>query len=228
MQHNIGARAAMFAMVAVILTLAPAGAAMAHGDAKHGDLEMAIGFGTEPAYSGQPNSVQLILVRDGQPVTDLKAGDMTVEVTYAEETSEPMDLEPDFFVENGQLVFGEAGDYRAWFTPSQPGKYRFHFTGTVDGEEVDETMTSGPETFAEVQDLSASEFPAVNAPSGDELATRIEQEAARAKDAVAVAQAEAVSANDAASTARTVALVGVLLGAIGVIAAIIAITRSRT
>ncbi len=45
-----------------------------------------------------------------------------------------MDMEPAFFFEGGQLVFGEAGDYHADFVPSQPGKYTFHFTGTIDGE----------------------------------------------------------------------------------------------
>ncbi len=109
MQRSLGVRAALLALTTAVISLTPAGAAMAHGDAHQGDLEMTIGFGTEPAYSGQPNSVQLIVVHGGEPVTDLKAGDMTVEVTYADETSEPMDLEPDFFVENGQLVFGEAG-----------------------------------------------------------------------------------------------------------------------
>ena len=35
-----------------------------------GDLEMAVGFGDEPdAYAGQPNSVQLLLFHDGQPVS---------------------------------------------------------------------------------------------------------------------------------------------------------------
>ena len=159
--------------------------------AHQGDLEMEIGFGTEPAYSGQPNSAQLILVHDGAPVTDLKPGDVTVEITYADETSDPIDLEPYFFVEDGEIEFGEAGDYRGWFTPSQPGKYTFHFTGTVDGEKIDESMSSGPQTFSEVADLAASEFPVVNAPSGEELATRIDQEATRAKDSIAAAQAEA-------------------------------------
>jgi hypothetical protein len=203
---------------AAIMTLASAGTALAHGDANQGDLEMTIGFGAEPAFTGQPNSAQLALVHDGEPVTDLKPGDATVEVTYGDETSEPMDMEP---------AFGEPGDYRAYFTPTQPGKYTFHFTGTVDGEEIDETMTSGPTTFAEVQDLATSEFPAVDAPSGEELATRIEQESARAEQQLAVAQAEAVSAQDAASSARTVAIIGVALGALGVIAAIAALARKK-
>ena len=92
--------AALCAAVAM-LVLIPAGAALAHGHASQGDLEMEIGFATEPAYTGQPNAVQLLLVHDGHPVTDLKTGDVTVEVTFGDQTSEPMDMEPGFFYEDG-------------------------------------------------------------------------------------------------------------------------------
>lgn len=217
MQRSPRARA-LTILGAVALTAVTPGAALAHGDTHQGDLEMTIGFGTEPAYTGQPNSAQLVLVHDGEPVTDLKPGDVTVEVTYAEETSEPMELEP---------MPGQAGDYRAWFTPSQPGEYTFHFAGTVDGEKIDETMSSSSTTFAEVQSLAESAFPAVNAPSADELATRIEQDSARTEEQLALAQASVVTAEDAASNARTVAIFGVALGALGLIAAIAALARQK-
>ena len=226
MRRSTMRRAALCTVVTALI-LVPAGAASAHGDTHQGDLEMTIGFGTEPAYSGQPNSAQLILVHGGEPVIDLKPGDITVEITYADETSEPLDMEPNFFFEGGQLVFGEAGDYRAYFTPSQAGKYTFHFTGTVDGEQIDETMTSGPKTFAEITAVSDSEFPVVGAPSNDQLQTRIEEEAGRSQDAIAAAQVSAASADDAASSARTVGMLGVALGAIGVIAAIAALMANR-
>jgi hypothetical protein len=210
------------------ITLLPTTPALAHGHAHQGDLEMEIGFGTEPAYSGQPNSAQLILVHHGHPVTDLQPGDMAVEITFGDQTSDPIDLEPDFFFEDGKLEAGEAGDYRGWFTPSQPGKYSFHFTGMVDGEKVDQTMSSGAETFDEVGDFASTEFPAVNAPTNDELATRIDQESTRAADGAAAAQAAADEATDAASTARTVGIVGIAVGALGLIAAIVALTRRRS
>ena len=140
-------RLAALCAAVTMLVLIPAGAAFAHGHASQGDLEMEIGFATEPAYTGQPNAALIILVHDGEPVNDVKPGDLTVEVTFGDQTSEPMDMEPGFFYEDGKLEFGEAGEYRANFVPSQPGDYTFHFTGTVDGEKVDEEMTSGPKTF---------------------------------------------------------------------------------
>jgi hypothetical protein len=214
------------AAVAVLIAL-PTGPAFAHGEARNGDLVLTIGFSVEPAFAGQPNAVQLIVEHDGEPVIDLKPGDMQVEVSYGDETSEPMDLSPAFFFEGDQLVFGEPGDYHADFVPSQPGKYTFHFTGTIDGEEVDEEMTSGPETFSVVEDVAAASFPEVTAPTNDELATRIDQESTRAADGVAAAEAAAVSADDAASSARTLGMAGVVLGAIGIVIAIAALTATR-
>jgi hypothetical protein len=220
-------RRAVLASVAGALLLLPASPALAHGEAGHGDLVLTIGFVNEPAFAGMPNGVQLIVEHDGEPVTDLRPGDVQVEVTYGDETSEPMDLEPAFAYEGGQLVFGEPGDYHAEFVPSQPGDYTFHFTGTIDGEEVDEEMSSGPNTFATVGDVAEASFPAVNAPTNEELATRIDEESGRTADAVAAAEAAAASADDAASSARTVAMIGVVLGAIGIIAAVAALVAAR-
>ena len=219
-------KTALGVVVAGLIVL-PAAPAFAHGEVGNAGLVLTIGFADEPAFAGQPNAVQLIVEHDGEPVVDLRPGDVTVEIIYGGETSEPMDLAPIFFFEAGQLVFGEAGDYHADFVPSQPGKYTFHFTGTIDGEEVDEEMTSGPETFSAVEDAASLSFPAVDAPSIEEVVTRIDAESARAADGVAAAEAAAASAESAASSARTVGMTGIVLGAIGIIAAIAALTVSR-
>lgn len=211
-------RRAALGMIVVGLVSLSAAPAVAHGDTEvgDGDLVLGIGFLEEPAFMGSPNGVQLTVERDGQPVTDLKPGDVEVEITFGDETSEPMRFEP---------LFGVPGDYVAPFVPSQPGRYTFRVFGSIDGEEVDEEMSSGDATFATVGDPAELTFPAVDAPSNDELATRIDQEAARSADGVAAAEAAATSAEDAASSARTVGMIGVVLGAIGVIAAIIAMRR---
>lgn len=219
-------RTALGVVVTGLIVL-PTAPAFAHGDARQGDLVLTIGFADEPAFTGQPNAVQLVVEHDGEPVIDLRPGDVTVEITYGGETSEPMDLAPAFLFEAGQLVFGEAGDYHADFVPSQPGKYTFHFTGTIDGEEVDEEMTSGPATFSAVEDANSLSFPAVDAPSIEEVVTRIDAESARAAEGVAAAEAAAASAESAASSARTVGTAGIVLGAIGIIAAIAALASSR-
>jgi hypothetical protein len=204
-----------------MLLLASAGSASAHADRDVGPISLAVGFGTEPGYVGQPNGVQVILSDAGHPVVDL--GDsLKVDVSFGDQTVR-LPLEPDF--EIGES--GTPGDYRAWFIPSQAGKYTIHLTGSVHGTKIDLTLASSPTTFDEIQDPANATFPAVNAPTNEELAARIEQESSRTSDGVAAAQASASDAKDAADTARTVALIGVVLGAIGVIAGIAGITLAR-
>ena len=149
-------RAMFAAALAVALMLLGAAPALAHEGRKLGDLEMEVGWGTEPAYSGEVNSVQILLVHDGKPVVDL--GDtLDVEVTFGDQT-QTFSLEP--FFEEGE--FGTPGDYRAFLIPTEPGQYSFHFSGTIDGEEVDETFTSGPGTFDDVENPQSAEFPVVH------------------------------------------------------------------
>jgi hypothetical protein len=191
------------------LLLLPASAAPAHEGRTQGDLEMVVGFGTEPAYAGQPNSVQLILVRDGEPVVDL--GDtLDVEVSFGDQAHR-FPLEPNFAVG----AFGEPGDYRAWFIPTRAGQYTFHLAGTIQGEDVDQTFTSGPRTFSDVEDPKQIQFP-VQDPTNGELAERIDREVPRLTSATEEVRAAATAANDDASSAQTFALLALAVGALGV------------
>jgi hypothetical protein len=191
------------------LLILPAAAALAHEGRSQGDLEMVAGFGTEPAYAGQPNSVQLIVVHDGEPVVDL--GDtLDVEVSFGHQ-SQRFTLEPNFAVG----AFGEPGDYRAWFIPTRAGQYTFRFTGTIEGEDVDQTFTSGPRTFGDVEDTNQIQFP-VQDPTNGELAERIDQEVPRLASATDEASAAAAAADDDASSAKTFAIIALAVGALGV------------
>jgi hypothetical protein len=196
----------------------------AHEDRDVGGFAVAVGFGQEPAYAGQPNSVQLLLSKDGNPVTDL--GDtLAVAVGFGDQ-SRDLSLEP--FFEIGE--FGTPGDYRAWFIPTRAGRYSFHFTGTIRGTKIDETFTSGPKTFDDVVSPADVEFP-VQDPTNGELADRIDREIPRLGSSIADAKASAdrsvASAAHDASGARNLALVGGVLGALGLIAAIAAIAMTR-
>jgi hypothetical protein len=215
------------AVSAIGLLIMLPGIASAHEEAEVGHIEMAVGFGTEPdTYAGFPNSVQLLLAHDGEPVVDL--GDsLKVTIEFGDETSDPMTFEPAFEV--GE--FGTPGDYRAYFVPSQAGDYTFHITGSYHGTKIDESFTSGPTTFSSVKDLSGSTFPAVQAPTNAELATRIQQESERTTTALAAAtteaEAAASTAQDAADSAKTIGIIGIVVGAIGLIFGIVAFMATR-
>ena len=215
------------ALLAIGLLVSFPAIAFAHEEVEVGPIGMAVGFGTEPdTYAGLPNSVQLLLSRNGEPVLDL--GDsLKVTIQFGDQTSDPMTFEPAFEV--GE--FGTPGDYRAYFVPSQPGDYTFHITGTYRGTDIDESFTSGPKTFSSVQDLSSATFPTVEAPTAADLASRIQQESDRTKTAIAAAttqtEAAASSAQDAADTAKTIGIIGIVVGAIGLIFGVIAFMATR-
>jgi hypothetical protein len=209
--------AAALAVMLVVLAAAPA---LAHEERKVGDFDFAVGFGAEPAYAGEVNSVQLLLSKNGQPVVDL--GDtLEVEVTFGDQT-QTFPLAP--FFEEGE--FGILGDYRAWFIPTRPGQYTFHFSGTIDGQDVDESFTSGPTTFDDVETPQSVEFP-VQDPTLGELADRIDRVEPRLASAIGDVQADVQTTADDASSAKTLGLIGLIVGAIGLIVAIVALVTSR-
>ena len=205
----VGRRATITTAVLVVGLVLPSPVALAHEGRSQGDLELVVGFGTEPAYAGQPNSVQLVLVHDGDPVVGL-GNTLDVEVSFGDQTQQ-FTLEPNFAVG----AFGEPGDYRAWFIPTRSGQYTFHFTGTIDGEDVDETFTSGPRTFGDVEDPKQIQFP-VQDPTNGELAERIDREVPRLSSATEEVKAAAAAADADASSAQTFAILALAVGALGV------------
>jgi hypothetical protein len=202
----------------VVLQAAPA---LAHEEREVGRYHFAVGFGSEPAYAGQQNSVQL-LVRDAHdtPVTELRNG-LKVAVSFGGQTAS-FPIEPNFEV--GE--FGIPGDYRAWFIPTRPGRYSFHFTGTLNGQPVDETFTSGPKTFGDVDDPTAVEFP-VQDPTVGQLSERIQREVPRLDASIGDVRTTASSASDDASSATTFAIVALVVGIAALGVGIASMVRAR-
>lgn len=213
-------RSLFAAGLAIALLLLGAAPALAHEGRKLGDLEMEVGWGTEPALAGQLNSALILLVHHGEPVVDL--GDtLEFEVTFGDQTQQ-FPIDP--FFEPGE--FGTPGDYRAWFIPTRPGEYTFHFFGTVDGEDIDETFTPGPGGFEGVESPQSVQFPEQD-PSTGELAERIDRVEPRLASSIDDVQADVQTSADDASSAKTLGLVGLIVGAVGLIVAIAALVSSR-
>jgi hypothetical protein len=200
-----------WAMAALLLAgaLAVAGAApaSAHERRTVGGFQFAVGWGDEPSYSGFKNSVQVTITEanGGAAVTDV--GDsLKVEVSKGSEKAS-LPLVANFRVG----AFGTPGDYRAWLTPTRPGGYTFRFTGSIRGQNVDESFASSKTTFNDVEDVATIQFPAKD-PSTGELGTRIDREVPRLETGLREAQ-------DRAESAKTLARLGVGVGAIALLAA---------
>jgi plastocyanin len=109
---------------------------------------------------------------------------------------------------NLRTVFGDPGHYVADMVPTATGVYQFRVFGSVEANPVDETFISrgGGGDFNDIQPAADLQFPSV-IPAGREL-----------ENAVRGAQASADQATDDASSAGTMGLIGIVLGALGAIA----------
>jgi hypothetical protein len=215
MTKRIWSMAAAIGLTGMLMTFTSAGPASAHEARKIGKYDVEVGFGDEPAYTGDKNSVQLLLNEaNDKPVVDL--GDtLKVDITTGSSTDDTqklsMTMQPNFEVGGD----GTPGDYRAWFVPTAPGPYTFHSTGSIKGQKVGEKFTSSPTTFDEVQDPAQVEFP-IKDPTTGQLTARVDRETQRLNTALADARRQA---KDEAGTALLIAIVGVVVGVLGLAAA---------
>ena len=198
--------AAVMAVLLVPLLVVPASA---HGEHKVANYTFVVGFGTEPAYAGTTNSVQLVISNNGKPVTDAKG--LKAAVSTGDAEPKEMALEP-YFGEG----WGEQGDYRAFFIPTAPGAYTFKLTGSLGGKKIDQSYTSGKDGFDEIVDPSEAQYPAPE-PTGSQLTTRLDRETDRIN---AVLAADREAADNELASARRTATIGLAVGVLGLLAAI--------
>ena len=211
--------AALTAIVPTLFLVMTAGPAPAHVLKTVGPYHMLIGFGTEPTYAGLENSVFLLLTdaKTGTPIVDEGLGDtLKVEVEFGNQKMQ-LPLQLSFDPDSGQ---GTKGVYNAVFLPTDVGDYTFHFFGSIKRQKVDLSVTSSPTTFDSAHDPAGIEFPE-KAPSNVNLGKRLEAETARLTSAVERADGKAAPA----ASARTLAIVGIAVGAFGVVVGAVALRR---
>src|SRR2546430_9981675 len=141
-----------FVLTALCLLDTPS--AGAHEAKTVGPYHFLVGFGDEPAYAGEKNFVVLFLSRaGGKPVTN--ASRLHVQVEFGNQNVK-LPLLPSFDPDTG---LGTRGEYDAYFIPTDVGQYTFRFTGSIGGQKIDTSFTSGPKTFSPVIDPTTIEFP---------------------------------------------------------------------
>ncbi|HEV3096533.1 MAG TPA: hypothetical protein VG104_05250 [Candidatus Dormibacteraeota bacterium] len=202
------------AIVASGLALTAVLPASAHEVRTVGAYQFTVGWLHEPAYADEQNAVQFLLKDSkGSPVTDL--GDtLKVEVIYQTQKMPALSLNPTFDPDTG---LGMPGEYLASVIPTRPGKYTFHFTGSVKGQAVDQSFTSSPTTFDEVKEPTAVEFPTQD-PTRAQVSQRLDRVDSR------LAAAQTTAKNDA-ELARNLAIAAIVLGALGTVGLIITLSR---
>ena len=206
------ALAVLLALTAALVVFAPQ--AGAHETAGVEGYDFDVGWGQEPAFAGDLNSVQLTITTKpgGEPVKGVDEG-LRVTVIYGKNELD-LPLTP---------AYGANGEYRAWFVPTAPGDYTFRFTGTIGDQEIDESFTSSPTTFDTVQDPVKLQFPVQTGTVG-QLARRLDAELAP-KPAVGDA---AVETSGDGSGSLLLGVAGVVLGGLGLAVAAVALLRTRS
>lgn len=198
---GLRSRLALLIGLAMLVALSVAPGVSAHERRAVGDYEIVIGFLNEPAIVEEPNGLDLRVSRGSgeaaEPVEGL-AETLQAEVIYGGQ-SMPLELRP---------AFGQPGAYRSDFIPTAEGAYTFHITGQIEGMEIDETFTSGPDTFSEVASRAAMSFP-------NEVA------------AVGEVAAEVSDAADSADSAQTLAIVALVVAVLGLLVGVAAFVLSR-
>jgi hypothetical protein len=182
--------------------------ALAHESRDVGKYQMVVGFFVEPAYEGQKNGLDLRVRIPGTPPTPVLGLEKTLQVEISFVGNDKKITKPVRAVS----ASADPGHYTADVLPTQAGQYRFRIFGTVDGQQVNETFTSG-EKFSNVEKASALTVP-------DELPPVRSIEGA-ANDAQSSADAAAATA----SNARVLAIAALALAVIASGAALRATMR---
>lgn len=125
-----------------------------------GQYEIVIGFMDEPVFAGDKSGLEFWVAdiltatpsaegeTEGSPVEGL-AETLQAEVIFGDQTM-ALPLE---------TAWDEPSGYGSVFFPMQPGDYTFRIYGTIGDADIDESFTSGPETFSVVQDPTPLQFP---------------------------------------------------------------------
>jgi len=174
-------------LLALVLAVAGTGVAMAHESRAVGKYKFVVGFLNEPALLNEPNSLDFrVIVSDTAKAVEGLDKTVKAEVIYGGSTM-PLAL---------SARFGQPGAYNAFFIPTKAGTYIFHFTGQIEGTNIDEKFESGPGRFNDVTDTSSMQFP-VKVPAPADMAALLK------------------SAQDTASFAQTMAYIGIGIGVLG-------------
>ena len=164
---GVGFAATVAAIVLSISTVTPV---LAHEERTVGDYDLEVGFIAEPVYVGERSGLEVHVTKGDQPVegldTSLKAqvtfGGQSRDLTLAAREDEP-------------------GWYELVFIPTAAGPYTFRLTGTIEGQAIDQSFTSSPTGFDQVQEAATGQFP-------DILPTTVELAAQAQKGADAAGQ----------------------------------------
>ena len=136
-------------LTAAGLTLIATGTVAAHEARTVAGYDMEVGFIDEPVAVGQRSGLEFFVHKGDAPVEGLEST-VKAEVIYRMARRASC---------RDQRKGGRSGSVRVGVHPDRAGPYTFHLTGTIEGNAIDESFTSKPGGFDEVQESAARQFP---------------------------------------------------------------------
>lgn len=155
-----------------------------------GKYDVTVGWDMEPTYADLKNAATIRIMQAGTN-TPVTGADSALKLTIRQGASTK-----DFPL---RAAFGQDGYYVADIVPTRVGDYQWLFTGSINGDPVNETFDTADGKFDAVEAPTALQFPLTLA------------DPAQTGAAVQAAQSDAQSA-------RTLAYVGIAIGILGVLA----------
>ena len=198
----------------------------AHTDIHVGDVIIEAGWENEPPLAGELNSIFLGFTKDSNPLV-IDPRSITIEVKYGG-VVRTIDIEP------GE----ELGTYLSPIIPTRLGSYMISIKGMVDGNNVEAEIP-----IEDTEDKQKLAFPDTSADSTElkNLASQIQSSVNQLQVTVDQVSGRISNAEDSASEALELSsglrkdaeraynfgMMGIGLGAAGVIVAIFSLTRKR-
>jgi hypothetical protein len=146
--HRVAVRRLGSVGLAGLLLGAVAAPVLAHEQRDVSGYSFEVGLIGEPVFVGQRSGLEFQVTKDDKPISGLDKT-LKAEVIYGDATQDlPL-------TERAE----DPGWYESVFIPTSAGKYTFHIAGDIDGTAIDESFTSGPTGFDEVQEATAGQFP---------------------------------------------------------------------
>ena len=172
MIHNrTRARRPMAVVGAALLTVLATGLVSAHEQRDVSGYTFEVGFIDEPVYVGDKSGLEFFVHKGDTAVMGLEQTVKAQVIFNGQSRDLPIEARED-----------SPGAYQSVFIPTAAGPYTFHLTGTVEGTPIDQSFTSSPTGFDEVQAVSQGQFPVIfpaetdlvaNAQAGKDAASQV-------------------------------------------------------
>src|SRR5439155_24142566 len=116
----------------------------------NGKYDVVVGWDVEPTYADLKNAASIRIMQAGTS-TPVTGADKTLKLAIRQGASTR-----DFPL---RAAFGQDGYYLADIVPTRVGDDQLTFTGTVNGDQVNETFDTADGKFDAVQPPTALQFP---------------------------------------------------------------------